>query len=84
MIPNCVDPVTNPIVQDMLRRRDETIDCLIEEVKENEKLKEHYKQKYDEIKAEELKFNRRIFTWWIFVWMLILYLLINILQWCLT
>lgn len=81
MIPDCVDSVTNPIVQDMLRRRDETIENLIEEIKETEKLKEHYKQKYDKIKSEKLKFNERIFIWWVFVWMLILYLLIDILRW---
>ena len=47
MIPDCIDPLTNPIVQDMLRRRDETIECLIEEIKETEKLKDDRKQKYN-------------------------------------
>lgn len=59
MIPDCVDPLTNPIVQDMLRRRDETIECLIDEIKETEKLKDERKQKYNGyIKDENTHFKK--------------------------
>jgi len=64
MIPDCVDPLTNPIVQDMLRRRDETIECLLEEIKETEKLKDDRKQKYNwYIKDENTHFKKWFLLW---------------------
>lgn len=62
MIPNRVNVLTDPIVQDCLTRRDETIEVLINEAKETDKLKEHYKQKFEE--AEENADKKRMKWWW--------------------
>lgn len=61
MIPDCVDPLTNSTVQDCLRRRDEAIEILIDEVKETDRLKEHYKQKLEE---KEIELNHKRIKWW--------------------
>lgn len=76
MIPDCVDPLTNPIVQDMLRRRDETIDCLIEEIKETEKLKEERKQKYNWYVKDERTHFKKWFSLWVVSCTILVYLII--------
>lgn len=64
MTPNCYDILTDPCVQDMLRRRDETIECLSDEIKEIDKLKEERKQKYNNyIKDEKTHFKKWFLVW---------------------
>ena len=64
MTPNCVDMLSDPRFQDMLRRRDETIEILRDEIWELEKQKWHRKDKYnDYIKDEKAHFKKWFLVW---------------------
>lgn len=79
----CFDYLSDPCVQDMLRRRDETIEILRDEISEINKQMDHWKSKYNEVKDEERKFSWKIFFGWFLTWVLVLYLVIIIIQWLL-
>jgi len=79
----CFDYLSDPCVQDMLRRRDETIEILRDEISEINKQVDHWKWKYKEVKDEERKFSWKIFFGWFLIWVLVLYLVIVIIQWLL-
>ena len=55
MTPNCVDMLSDPRFQDMLRRRDETIEILRDEIKELDNQKQYRKSKVDEDNSKERK-----------------------------
>lgn len=55
MTPNCVDMLSDPCVQDMLRRRDETIEILRDEISELDKQKQYWKSKVDEDNSKAKK-----------------------------
>ena len=60
----CFDYLSDPCVQDMLRRRDETIEILRDEIWELEKQKWHRKDKYDDyIKDEKTHFKKWFLVW---------------------
>ncbi len=79
----CFDYLSDPCVQDMLRRRDETIEILRDEISEINKQVDHWKWKYEKVKDEERKFSWKIFFGWFLIWILVLYLVIIIIQWLL-
>ena len=77
MTPNCVDMLSDPCVQDMLRRRDETIEILRDEIKELDSQKQYRKSKVDEDNSKERKK-------WFGLWAICftsLYILIWVLIW---
>lgn len=79
----CFDYLSDPCVQDMLRRRDETIEILRDEISEINKQVDHWKTKYNEVKDEERKFGWKIFFGWFLAWVLVFYLVIHLIQWLL-
>ena len=51
----CFDYLSDPCVQDMLRRRDETIEILRDEISELDKQKQYRKSKVDEDNSKAKK-----------------------------
>lgn len=77
MTPNCYDLLSDPCVQDMLRRRDETIEILRDEIEELDNQKQYRKGKVDENNSKERKkwfglwaicFTSLYILLWVLIW----------------
>lgn len=73
----CFDYLSDPCVQDMLRRRDETIEILRDEISELDKQKQYRKSKVDE---DNSKAKKKWFGLWA-ICFTSLYILIWVLIW---